>query len=193
MIRTQYHIVEYTQGSSLSNALLVIVKDTYTEDAIYDINIDGTQNEDFVGVGIGIKSSETVTVYTEGSQYIFSYNGVPRSSNANGCKLMVGSVIETMSITGTIISKGSSEDDWDSNVSEVSIDTLNTKDEIALTMLKELTKDLKSPIFSDATMRYFYCDMAYKWAESFLKVAAKDRALYSSNNTETTEETTEEE
>jgi hypothetical protein len=30
--------------------------------------------------------------------------------------------------------------------------------------------------------------MAYKWAESFLKVAAKDRSLYSQNNTETTEE-----
>ena len=193
MIRTQYHLTEYTQGSSISNVLLVIIKDTYQGDTIYDINTDGTPNEDFVGAGIGMRGTETVTVYTEGNQYIFSYNGVPRSSNANGCKLMIGSVIETMSIIGTIISKGSSGGDWDTEVTSVAVDTLNTKDEIALTILKELTKDLKSPVFSDATMRYFYCDMAYKWAESFLKVAAKDRSLYSQNNTETTEETTEEE
>lgn len=188
MIRTQYHLTEYTQGSSISNVLLVIIKDTYQGDTIYDINTDGTPNEDFVGAGIGLKGTETVTVYTEGNQYIFSYNGVPRSSNANGCKLMIGSVIETMSIIGTIISKGSSGGDWDTEVTSVAVDELNTKDEIALTILKELTKDLKSPVFSDATMRYFYCDMAYKWAESFLKVAAKDRSLYSQNNTETTEE-----
>jgi len=193
MIRTQYHLTDYTQGSSISNVLLVIIKDTYQGDTIYDINTDGTPNEDFVGAGIGMRGTETVTVYTEGNQYIFSYNGVPRSSNANGCKLMIGSVKETMSIIGTIISKGSSESDWDAEVTSVTVDTLNTKDEIALTILKELTKDLKSPVFSDATIRYFYCDMAYKWAESFLKVAAKDRALYSQNNTETTEETTEEE
>lgn len=188
MIRTQYHLTEYTQGSSISNVLLVIIKDTYQGDTIYDINTDGTPNEDFVGAGIGMRGTETVTVYTEGNQYIFSYNGVPRSSNANGCKLMIGSVIETMSIIGTIISKGSSGGDWDTEVTSVAVDELNTKDEIALTILKELTKDLKSPVFSDATMRYFYCDMAYKWAESFLKVAAKDRSLYSQNNTETTEE-----
>jgi hypothetical protein len=188
MIRTQYHLTEYTQGSSISNVLLVIIKDTYQGDTIYDINTDGTPNEDFVGAGIGLRGTETVTVYTEGNQYIFSYNGVPRSSNANGCKLMIGSVIETMSIIGTIISKGSSGGDWDTEVTSVAVDELNTKDEIALTILKELTKDLKSPVFSDATMRYFYCDMAYKWAESFLKVAAKDRSLYSQNNTETTEE-----
>ncbi len=188
MIRTQYHLTEYTQGSSISNVLLVIIKDTYQGDTIYDINTDGTPNEDFVGAGIGLRGTETVTVYTEGNQYIFSYNGVPRSSNANGCKLMIGSVIETMSIIGTIISKGSSGGDWDTEIASVAVDELNTKDEIALTILKELTKDLKSPVFSDATMRYFYCDMAYKWAESFLKVAAKDRSLYSQNNTETTEE-----
>lgn len=188
MIRTQYHLTEYTQGSSISNVLLVIIKDTYQGDTIYDINTDGTPNEDFVGAGIGLRGAETVTVYTEGNQYIFSYNGVPRSSNANGCKLMIGSVIETMSIIGTIISKGSSGGDWDTEVTSVAVDELNTKDEIALTILKELTKDLKSPVFSDATIRYFYCDMAYKWAESFLKVAAKDRSLYSQNNTETTEE-----
>lgn len=188
MIRTQYHLTEYTQGSSISNVLLVIIKDTYQGDTIYDINTDGTPNEDFVGAGIGLRGTETVTVYTEGNQYIFSYNGVPRSSNANGCKLMIGSVIETMFIIGTIISKGSSGGDWDTEVTSVAVDELNTKDEIALTILKELTKDLKSPVFSDATIRYFYCDMAYKWAESFLKVAAKDRSLYSQNNTETTEE-----
>lgn len=196
MIRTQYHLTEYTQGSSISNVLLVIIKDTYHGDTIYDINTDGTPNEDFVGAGIGLKGTETVTVYTEGNQYIFSYNGVPRSSNANGCKLMIGNVVDTVSIstnTPNSLDVSFEEDNEGSEtptttVISVTVDTLNTKDEIALTILKELTKDLKNPVFSDATMRYFYCDMAYKWAESFLKVAAKDRSLYSQNNTETTEE-----
>lgn len=191
MKRTQYHIENFSY-EALDESLLLVIDDEYTEEYIYDKNEDGTITEGFIGVGIGVASGDAVIVTIEGTHYFFNRDGSPRSYNTNGYILKNTTIVDNASVSGNeqdsidIIIEGEDSEDPEAPVVEetLTIDSFNVRDTIALTVLPEILRKLDDISVMSNTKRRYYCEAAYKWADSMLKVTASERVLNSSEEEE---------
>lgn len=198
---TTYSLLPFDKTYASSGELCVMVKKNYTSGTISNKtiktdsngNITYTANSNFNGAGICRLTSPTVFAITiDSTTYTFNDKGAALSLNAQGWKLVRGSVSGTASTTGSLvtsntsvaITRGSSDGSkWTATTKSGTfatiVDSLNVRDQFAIEALKGILGHIEEPSsLSDSEINY-YCAAAYQWAANMMTLAANTRSTVS--------------
>jgi len=148
-------------------------------------------DDNVIGTGVVVlQSSSYLEITIDGVKYVFDAYGYPRSNNAAGYTLkMAESRVDPVS-AGSVVSgstkytrtynaeTGEMEYEADPNSSyQMTIDTLNARDQFAIQVLRGIMDNLESPETKGQNEISYYCDVAYKWAAYMMAESSKARAL----------------
>ena len=204
MARVGYNLRDFNKEDVARGLLCVIVTSTFTGTEIYNINTDGSQNNDFIGVGICRSIHfDGFAIMINNTTYEFSNEGIGiEKTVSDGYVIKLGTVINTLSTAGNAVksnsttvtevtsrgsAEGTSTSTYYNTPSTVVIDSLNARDEFAINALRELLKNVEKPeALSDNEMNY-YCNAAYQWAANMMSASAAARGTYDDKTTSTTD------
>lgn len=185
MAKTTYRLKDFNFNNAVSGALVCMFKSSYVGS-----EIDNT-NSSFKGVGICRASGATNIIFVcDSVTYTFSNSGTPYSTNAQGFKLMMAEVADTLSEYGStargtqrIVTTRTQAGTISTRVEAgtpdtISIETLNARDQFAIHALKGLLAHIDNPNALSANEINMYCEVAYQWAANMMTESAKVREVF---------------
>lgn len=196
MTKITYELKEFDEVMVKAGALCVMVKNQVLANTLIStLDDSGKANDNIVGAGICRNvSSDLYTLTIDSVEYKFSNEGIGNYPQSEGYKLLLGIAQVNLSVSGsasksnntTITTRGndgsiSTKIDY-SKSSDVLIETLNARDEFALSALRELLSHTDDPSeMSNSEMNY-YCNAAYRWAANMMAASADARGSFTQEN-----------
>lgn len=192
MAKITYELKEFNEVKVKAGALCVMVKNTVPVNALIStIDDAGNANDNIKGAGICRNTSpDCYSLVIDSVEYKFSNTGVGNYPSSDGYKLLLGIAQVSLSVSGnasksnntTITTRGndgsiSTKIDY-SKSSDVLVESLNARDEFAMSALRELLSHTADPSeMSNSEMNY-YCNVAYRWAANMMAVSADARGSF---------------
>lgn len=188
MARITYSLFPFEGTKASAGALCVMTKDNYLSDTISNVDELGAATVGFKGAGICRFQSPSNFLFTVNSiTYTFSLTGQGTSMNAKGYQLKLATVQGSIIVAGSVIATTTNAvtTRGDSGYSDtsivyttadnVSIQTLNARDQFAVNALRVMMSNISNPSALSNNEMSFYCEAAYQWAANMMNAAANAR------------------
>lgn len=202
--RTQYKLSEFKAEEAKAYSLVAMVKDTASiTSPIYNLLETGADNPDFKGAGIcrSGSGSSAFSLTIEGTTYLFNTSGLPAHSAANGYRLYMAVIVETIDASGnaaTGTQTGNVTRDADGNIIDngttyninktIAIDSLNARDQFAVEALNSIISKMEQDptTLNDSAISH-YCQQAYKYAAYMMTASANARGTFDDETASTSD------
>lgn len=201
--RTQYSLSQFKSDEAKAYSLVAMVKDTVSITApIYNISVTGAANPDFKGAGICRtgSGSSAFSITIEGTTYLFDNSGLPAHSLANGYRLYMATIIETIDASGNAatgtqsgnVTRGADGSIIDNGttyeVKTIAIDSLNARDQFAVEALNSIISKMdEDPTTLSNSAISHYCQQAYKYAAYMMTASANARGTFDDETASTSD------